>query len=250
MSSLVGSPNSGSRRHRDRVAGVMATGGGLERGTRLRHAVVLLTVLALSSSMWACGGSTRTESDVAGNPVPQPEASESITREWPAPEQSEESLPSDSGDVAVPSGEIWQWALGRNIWDDEALAGLAATIGPNSDSITIQPYGFQLDVDASGTVAAVLLFNDEVALGLPASESSFSAYQGSLPAGLSWQDTYDTVVGRYGEGALLTGGWGVPFSFAYQTEVGYEIDLTFLASHSDELPGAPLHIVTLRALPG
>jgi hypothetical protein len=112
------------------------------------------------------------------------------------------------------------------------------------------PYGCQLDVDASGTVSAVLLFNDEVALGLPASDSSFSAYDGTLPAGLSWSDTYDTIVSRYGEGALVTGGWGISYTFAYQTSDGYEIDVTYLANHEDELPGAPLHVVTLRALPG
>ena len=214
---------------------------GVRRNARHRHAVVVLAVLALSSLLLACGDDTRMASDGGGGPTPQPTASQPVASDGWAGEPTDEPL---------PSGEIWQWALGRSIWDDQALAELASTMGPSSDSIMMQPYGFQLDVDTSGRVAAVRLFNDEVALGLPASDSSFSAYQGALPTGLSWDDTYDTIVSRHGEGVLITGGWGVSYSFAYQTDDGYELDLTYLANHEDELPGSPLHVVTLIAVPG
>ncbi|MGB7981507.1 MAG: hypothetical protein WCF36_12025 [Candidatus Nanopelagicales bacterium] len=201
---------------------------------------MVLGALALSCLLWACGDDTRWASD-SGGATPPPTASQPVASDrWAG-------APTDE---PVPSGEIWQWALGRSIWDDPTLADLAATMGPSSDSISMQPYGFQLDVDVSGAVAAVLLFNDEVALGLPASDSSFSAYPGALPAGLSWDDTYDTIVSRHGRGALITGGWGVAYSFAYRTTDGYEIDVTYLANHEDELPGSPLHVVTLRGLPG
>jgi hypothetical protein len=187
-----------------------------------------------------------TEQDVTDAPTEAP-TDEPTDEPTEAPTDEPTDAPTDE---PMLSGEIWEWVLGRSVWDDPALADLASTLGPTSDSIMMQPYGYQLDVDASGTIAAVLLFNDEVALGLPVSDSSFRAYDGALPGGLTWSDTYDTIVNRFGEGTLVTGGWGVSYTFAYETTNGYEIDVTYLANHEDELPGAPLHIVTLRAQPG
>jgi hypothetical protein len=146
-----------------------------------------------------------------------------------------------------PHGEIWEWALGRNAWADPALAGLASSLGRSSKSnILVHPRGFELDLDGSGAVVAVVLYNDETALGLPASESSFLAYGGALPAGLSWRDSHDTVVARHGEGDLVVGGWGVEYTFRYETTDGVRVDVTYMAKHEDALAGSPIHTVTVR----
>jgi hypothetical protein len=147
----------------------------------------------------------------------------------------------------VPQEEIWQWALGRNAWNDPALTNLAASLGRSSKTnILSHGGGFQLDLDDSGTVVAVVLYNDEDSLGLPASETSFRAYAGSLPGQLTWQDSYGTVVAQAGAGQKVAGGWGAEYTFAYLAGDGHRIDVTYLAKHSAELPASPIHTITMR----
>jgi hypothetical protein len=77
---------------------------------------------------------------------------------------------------ATPSGEVWQWALGRNVWTDPDLQQYTQSLGDTHDTdVNVQSEGFQLTADSSGTVVAVTLFNDETALGMPQSETSYSA---------------------------------------------------------------------------
>lgn len=105
--------------------------------------------------------------------------------------------------------------------------------------------GFQLVPDWTGTVVSVVLYNDETAIGLPESSTSFRAYTGALPGGLTWSDTPESVVARYGMGTQ-TGGWGTEVVLTYPTTDGFLVELAFAATHEADLPGAPLHTVTLR----
>ncbi|TCC20573.1 hypothetical protein [Kribbella sindirgiensis] len=155
---------------------------------------------------------------------------------------------SHSPDPAVPSGEIWQWALGRNLWTDPGLAAYAEDLGtdwgdPGTDA-NVHSRGFQLTADSSGTVTAVTLYNDESALGYPAGETSFSAYQGSLPMGLTWNTTATDLGVVYGA-ANQTGGYGTEIAFTYVTPGGEQVRLSFAARHERDLPGSPIHSITV-----
>lgn len=162
----------------------------------------------------------------------------------PVPSGSTAPAPSQSGDTAQPpAGEIWQWALGRNVWDDPALQPYTHELGLTSDTdVNVQSKGFQLTADPSGTVYSVTVYNDETALGLPGVETNFSAYSGALPLGLTWSDTADDVVSRYGTGNQA-GGYGTPITFTYLTQDGYRVEVGLFASHEADLAGAPIHYI-------
>lgn len=216
-----------------------------------RPLLVTGLALALTGALVGCGGgSASTDSTV---PVPEPASTEEQpTQESPTDElgtagSEADGSAEDDGYAPEASAEIWQWALGRNVWDDPSLANLASSLGASSSTaILAQPYGFQLVLDSSGNVTKVVLYNDETALGLPVSDTSFSAYPGALPADLSWDDTIDTVVARYGAGEEVLGGWGTEYTHAYQTEDGLILEVAYVAKHENELPGSPLHTITLR----
>lgn len=151
----------------------------------------------------------------------------------------------------TPQGGVWEWALGRNAWEDAALAELAASLGRSSKTNLIDhENGFELDLDGAGGVIAVVLYNDEAALGYSPSETSFRAYGGNLPGGLSWHDTYDTVVAAYGPGQNQTGGWGAEYTFSYPTSDGRRVDVTYVAKHSSELSASRIHTITVRGATG
>lgn len=213
--------------------------------TRRRLLVVTAMLLAFVLPATGCGGSSSATSQGV---------TDRQSRQWsPTQEPSGQYTqePADDDPDAVASGEIWEWTLGRNVWRDPLLARLASSLGKSSKTdINVNSEGYTLQVDSSGTVVAALLYNDETALGFPASSTSFAAYRGRLPAGLSWYDTYDTVLARYGQGQLVNGGWGIEYRFAYQADDGAIIELTYLANHENELPGSPLHIVTRRLASG
>lgn len=84
----------------------------------------------------------------------------------------------------------------------------------------VQPLGFELDLDSYGTVEAVVLYNDETALGLSASDSSYSACTGVFPDGLTWDLTPGDLGFSYG---------------AYDLEIGFN------AAHEYDLPAAQIH---------
>ena len=165
----------------------------------------------------------------------------------PATDDSEAGeTQADDTQAGAPTGEIWQWALGRNAWQDPELKRLASKLGRTTNTnISAYADGFGLTLDAQGVVIAVVLMNDEVALGMEGSDTSFSAYGGRLPAGLFWTDSYDTVIARYGAGQLVVGGNGTEYTYAYRATTGQRIDVTYLARHAAALRAAPLHSVTV-----
>ncbi|HET9170392.1 MAG TPA: hypothetical protein VFN97_13195 [Actinospica sp.] len=192
-------------------------------------AVLLAAVLGAAS---ACG--TATSTTHSGEP-----GSPSTT----APSTTAPSAP--GSETPKSAGEIWQWALGRNVWADSSLRPYSGSLGTTSDTdLNVQSQGFKLSFDSSGTVTEVTLFNDETAIGLPSSSSSFTAYRGSLPAGLSWQDTASTLGEQYGA-QNQTGGYGTDITFTHVTGDGYEVQIAFAARHASDLPNSPIHYIAV-----
>lgn len=145
----------------------------------------------------------------------------------------------------VAQGEIWQWALGRNVWEDPQLQRYTRQLGSSEETdVMVQSQGFSLTPDGSGVVTAVTLFNDETALGLPASESSFSAYQGLLPMGLTWGTTAIQMGAVYGA-SNQSGGYGTTITFTYVSD-GYSLQVGFAALHERDLPQSPIHSIVVR----
>ncbi|GAB2681800.1 hypothetical protein [Thalassiella azotivora] len=151
--------------------------------------------------------------------------------------------------MAGPEGEVWQWALGRDLWSDPVFVTYTEDLGtdwgePGTD-VHVQSQGFSLTADDAGTVVAVTLYNDETALGLPASDSSFSADAGDLPGGLTWADTASDLGIEYGAPGV-SGGWGTTIVLDAETDDGYALSVTFLATHAEDLPGSPILNVVVR----
>lgn len=143
-------------------------------------------------------------------------------------------------------GEIWQWALGRDAWTDKDLQTYTRDLGRTWDTdVNVQSEGFKLSLDSSGTVIAVTLFNDEAALGYPGTSTDFLAYKGQLPGGLSWSDTATTLGAEYGA-PNQSGGYGLDITFTTVTRDGYRLEIAFTARHQGDLPGSPIHCVTVR----
>jgi len=168
------------------------------------------------------------------------------------PEPTEPEPVADSGDPVQPAeepaaeGEIWEWALGRNIWTDPDLAAYGRNLGRTWDlEAHVQSQGFSLNPDSSGVIVSVTLYNDETALGLPVSSSSFSAYQGMLPGGLDWSmtaDDLDLLDGEQQGGGIA----GLYYQFAMETSDGYLLTVEIATAHADELPDAPMHSIEVR----
>lgn len=148
-----------------------------------------------------------------------------------------------SSPAQAPSGEIWQWALGRNVWDDPALQPYTHDLGRTEDTdVNVQSQGFQLTPDSSGAVYSVTVYNDETALGLPYVETNFNAYRGKLPLQLTWSDTANDVTRMYGAGNQA-GGYGTTITSTYLTRDGYRVEVGFMALHDQDLPNSPIHYI-------
>jgi hypothetical protein len=146
------------------------------------------------------------------------------------------------------TGEIWQWALGRNLWTDPALEQYSRQLGlywGQSTDAEAQSQGFELTADSTGTVTSVTLYNDETDLGFPQSSTSYQAYQGRLPGGLTWDDTGSTVGAEYGTQSMGGYGSGLELAFDYKTDDGHPLTITFNASTKAELPDAPMHSIMI-----
>lgn len=196
---------------------------------RTRRTTSIMATLLLAGLIGGCDGESGRWSDP---PTPAP----STPRTRPAPTRTVNP---------TPRAEIWQWALGRNVWTDPGLRGYTADLGRSDTDVNVLSQGFQLTLDASGVVVAVTLYNDETMLGLPASQTAFRAYRGTLPAGLSWAATAASVQARYGA-ANQSGGFGTDITFSYRTTDGYLLELAFAARHESDLPSSPIHCITVR----
>lgn len=202
----------------------------------MRRSIVLAAVAALFVVVFsgACGSSSG--GGIYDPPTNYPTATDTTSEATPTPEQA------DTTPATI--GEIWQWAIGRNVWDDDNLYKYTHELGRSSTDVNVQSEGFQLTLDGSGTVTAVTLYNDETALGFPASSSNFYAYKGVLPSGLSWRTTPEDIGAAYGA-ANQSGGFGTEITFAFRTSDGYRLEVGFNARHESDLPGSLVHSITV-----
>lgn len=152
---------------------------------------------------------------------------------------------SDSAGTAVPAdppSEIWQWALGRNVWTDPALQPYSRNLGMDSYhlEISVQSQGFRLIPDDVGNVSMVRLVNDEAKLGYNWGGTPFKAYQGQLPDGLSWNYTAgDLGVDCSAPGVSCLMG---AEQQRYTRDGSYRLRIVFAVTSQnlDQLPYAPM----------
>lgn len=191
-------------------------------GRRRTHSTLLAFALA-AVLVTGCGDSD----DGRADPTPSPPS----TSDTPTP------LPGPSDGVDLPAGEVWQWALGQNVWEDPLYTlSQEQSFSPGSTDVYANTLGFSLTPDEQGVVRVVTLFN---------AGTGMVAYPGRLPGGLDWSMTGSDLVAELGE-ETLTAIDGVPFSFSTVTTDGYQLDVYVAALHQDELAGAAMTEIAVR----
>ncbi|VBA29729.1 hypothetical protein [Mycobacterium pseudokansasii] len=172
---------------------------------------------------------------------------------------------------ATPSGEIWQWALGKNMLTDATLRDYlnSAPGGPGrvcygdpklcqqstpdpqdiralTDIVRVPSEGFGLVPDEHGTVVSVVLYND-------IREQKY-LYRGKLPEGWTWDSTATDVGAVFGTPNMVAGFEQqpyIPIAFKYQTaDHLYDLRVEFAATTADELPGAHMRTIAVSQAPG
>lgn len=200
-------------------------------GTRLRSkAQALLAVALVGWLLTACGNSNE-PSSTNSDSTPDPVSVEATTQSTsPTPVHSDE-------EADQPSGEVWQWAFGQNVWEDPLLTiSQEQHFSPGNTDIYANTMGFSLTPDEQGTVVIVTLFNEDTGM---------VAYPGQLPGGLDWSMTGGDLMAMLGQESLSAID-GVPFSFSAVTNDGYDLELYVAASHMEDLPAAPLSSIIVR----
>lgn len=185
----------------------------------------------------ACGTSSSSSSATPAITTAVPEETATPTQ---TATPTETAAPTER---ATTAGEIWQWALGKNLWTDPSLRAYSRQLGVSwgqSTDAEVQSQGFELTADSAGVVTSVTLYNDEADLGLPVSETSYQAYQGELPEGLTWSSTGSDVGAEYGTQSMGGYGSGLPLAFDYASHDGHHLTITFNAKTAAELPSAPM----------
>lgn len=174
--------------------------------------------------------STETPSEVAPTGVSGDETSTETPNEV-APGPTAE--PTQTG---MPSGEVWQWAFGKNVWEDPLYTlSKEQNFSPSNTDIYANTMGFSLTPNVEGDVVIVTLFNEDTGM---------NAYAGKLPAGLDWSDTGGTLLRAWGP-ATLSGGYGIPLEFGL-TNDGYQLTVSTSAMHQDELENSRITSITVR----
>jgi hypothetical protein len=161
--------------------------------------------------------------------------------------------------TAAPPGEIWEWALGRNVSTDPDLKQYFHPVlqcgseGQCPGKTQSLDDGWKANPGWDGTVVSVELFNDETALGTPndpniASTSSRSlkqAYKGTLPLAKTWSTTAKDMGAVYGARNMIFGRNAyleIPMTFEYFTDDGrYKFWFEFYAMAAQDLPDARIH---------
>lgn len=172
---------------------------------------------------------------------------------------------------ATPSGEIWQWALGKNMLTDPTLRDYLnsapggpgrvcygdprlcqqSTLDPQdiralTDIVRVPSEGFGLVPDEHGIVVSVVLYDD-------IREQKY-LYRGRLPEGWTWDSTATDIGAVFGAPNMVAGFEQqpyVPIAFKYQTaDHLYDLRVEFAASTADELPGAHMRTVAVSQAAG
>jgi hypothetical protein len=161
--------------------------------------------------------------------------------------------------TAAPPGDIWEWALGRDLWTDPDLGQYLHPIVQCIHGEQCPGWaqslddGWKANPGADGQVVSVELFNDETVLGTPndpniSGSSSVSlkhAYKGKLPLEKTWSTTANDMGAAYGARNMIFGRneyVGIPMTFEYLTEDGrYKFWFEFYAMTAQDLPHALIH---------
>ncbi|AGZ54099.1 hypothetical protein PJK45_14700 [Mycobacterium kansasii] len=172
---------------------------------------------------------------------------------------------------AAPSGEIWQWALGKSMLTDPTLRDYLNSVpgGPGrvcygdpklcqqstpdpqdiralTDIVRVPNEGFGLVPDEHATVVGVVLYND-------IREQKY-LYRGKLPEGWTWDSTATDVGAVFGAPNMVAGFEQqpyIPIAFKYQTaDHLYDLRVDFAATTADELPGAHMRTIAVSQAPG
>jgi hypothetical protein len=169
------------------------------------------------------------------------------------------ALTSPVAATAAPPGDIWKWALGRDLWTDPDLEQYLHPIAQCAAGEQCAGWaqslddGWKANPGADGLVVSVELFNDETALGTPnhpniAGSSSAGlkqAYKGRLPLEKTWRTTANDMAAAYGAGNMVFGRneyMGIPATFEYLSEdARYKFWFEFYAMTAQDLPNALIH---------
>ncbi|MCA1781208.1 MAG: hypothetical protein ABR500_03250 [Dermatophilaceae bacterium] len=182
------------------------------------------------------------------------EPSQSTSMEWTTPDETDssagatnsaESTTPDETDSSatsstdepttyvptgeIPEGEIWQWAVGQNVWEDPLYALSREQLPPGATDIYAHTLGFSLTPDVQGSVAVATLFNQGTGM---------EAYPGALPGGLDWSITGGDLLDILGDGSAV--GPYPTDEFLEFTDDGYELTISTNAMHEEELPYASM----------
>ena len=161
--------------------------------------------------------------------------------------------------TAAPPGDIWEWALGKDLWIDPDLEPYLHPIvqctgeGQCPGWAQSLDDGWKANPGADGMVVSVEMFNDETVLGTPndpniagsTSGGVNHAYEGRLPLEKTWSTTANDMGAAFGARNMIFGRneyLGIPTTFEYLSEDGrYKFWFEFYAMTAQDLPNALIH---------
>jgi hypothetical protein len=161
--------------------------------------------------------------------------------------------------TAAPPGDIWEWALTRDLWTDPDLKQYIDPVGQCGGEGQCPGWaqsladGWKANPGVASNVVSVELFNDETALGRPntphiagsSGQDLKRAYKGTLPLGKTWSTTAKDMGALYGAHNMIFGRNAyleIPITFEYFTDDGrYKLWFEFYAMTAPELPNALIH---------
>lgn len=126
--------------------------------------------------------------------------------------------------------------IGRSI-DDPLVRGMFVTcrIPQSSGDIDCASQGFRLMLGSSMTVVGITLHGDY-------GSSVWATYAGQLPLGLTWADTYETILSKLGQPERRAGGLGDCVTLEYTAGEGNVVGIELSAFHDrpDALAGSTI----------
>ncbi len=147
-------------------------------------------------------------------------------------------------EASSTSGEVWHWALGRELFVDPLVTPYTADLDAGAGAEVVVPeQGFELVGDRYGRVASVILL---------AAGPDVSAYSGELPqpltAPMTWQSTAadlgivddPAVACSTSTSSSTSTGADVGCTYDVVDHEGHLVTLTFAADSLDDLPTATL----------
>ena len=139
-------------------------------------------------------------------------------------------------EASSTSGEVWHWALGRELFVDPLVTPYTADLDAGAGAEVVVPeQGFELVGDRYGRVASVILL---------AAGPDVSAYPGELPqpltAPMTWQSTAADLGIVDDPAVACSTGADVGCTYDVVDHEGHLVTLTFAADSLDDLPTATL----------